>query len=230
MAADEVSELLESYATALGPDADDVIEEMGAQARREGFPYVGPAVGGWLAMCARFADAERVFEFGSGFGYSAYWFARELPEDGQVVLTEIDADELDQAREYLERGGLADRAAFEHGDAIETVDDYEGPFDVVLIDCQKERYAEAFEAVRDKVAPGGIVAADNAVAGGTIDAGDLLTYFESGGTDAGALEEADMNEMTRGIAHYLETVGSDDAFETTLLPLGEGVAVSQREW
>jgi len=226
----EISEFLESYATALGPESDDIIEEMGAHARREGFPYVGPAVGGWLAMCARFADAERVFEFGSGFGYSAYWFARELPEDGQVVLTEIDADELDQAREYLDRGGVADRAAFEHGDAIETVESYDGPFDVVLIDCQKERYAEAFEAVRDKVAPGGIVAADNAVAGGTIDAGDLVAYFEDTNGGEGDLAEAEMNEMSRGIAAYLETVREDEAFETVLLPVGEGVAVSHCEW
>ncbi|WP_123533153.1 O-methyltransferase [Halosimplex salinum] len=233
MADYEISEFLESFATALGPESDEVIEEMGAQARREGFPYVGPAVGGWLAMCARFADADRVFEFGSGFGYSAYWFARELPADGEVVLTEIDADELDQAREYLARGGLADRAAFEHGDAIETIESYDGPFDVVLIDCQKERYAEAFEAVRDKVAPGGIVAADNAVAGGSIDAGDLRAHFEDGGADAGSGEATDgpeMDAMTRGIADYLEAVRGDEAFETTLLPLGEGVAVSQREW
>jgi len=230
MSADELPELLESYATALGPDSDELVEEMGAQARREGFPYVGPAVGGWLAMCARFADAERVFEFGSGFGYSAYWFARELPEDGQVVLTEIDADELDQAREYLDRGGLADRAAFEHGDAIETVESYDGPFDVVLIDCQKERYAEAFEAVREKVAPGGIVAADNAVAGGTIDAGDLLAHFEDNDDGEGTLDEAEMTEMSRGIAEYIETVRGDEAFETALLPVGEGVAVSHREW
>ena len=222
----EISEFLESYATALGPESDDVIEEMGAQARREGFPYVGPAVGGWLAMCARFADADRVFEFGSGFGYSAYWFARELPENGQVVLTEIDEDELDQAREYLDRGGLADRAAFEHGDAVETIESYDGPFDAVLIDCQKERYAEAFEAVRDKVAPGGIVTADNVVAGGSIDAGDLHEYFAADGDATGT---GPMDGMTEGIAGYLDAVQGDDAFETTLLPLGEGVSVSHRE-
>jgi len=230
MSADELPDLLESYATAIGPAADEIIDEMGAQARREGFPYVGPAVGGWLAMCARFADAERVFEFGSGFGYSAYWFARVLPVDGEVVLTEIDADELDQAREYLERGGLADRAAFEHGDAIEIVEAYDGPFDVVLIDCQKERYAEAFEAVREKVAPGGIVAADNAVAGGSIDAADLLAYFEDDRDATDAETAVDLNAMSRGIADYLEAVRADPEFETSLLPLGEGVAVSQREW
>ncbi|QPV63844.1 O-methyltransferase [Halosimplex litoreum] len=228
MADYEIAEFLESYATALGPEPDAILDEMGEQARDEGFPYVGPAVGGWLAMLARFADAERVFEFGSGFGYSAYWFARELPEDGEVVLTEIDAGELEQAREYVDRGGLADRASFEHGDAIETIDAYEGPFDVVLIDCQKERYAEAFEAVREKVAPGGIVAADNVVAGGSIDAGDLRAYCEDGGGEGGA-DRSGMNGMTEGIADYLDAVEADDAFETTLLPLGEGVAVSQRE-
>jgi caffeoyl-CoA O-methyltransferase len=211
---------VEAYATAIGPDTDPLLAEMGDQADREEFPYVGPAVGGWLAMLARFADARRVFEFGSGFGYSAYWFARELPADGEVVLTEVDADELDQAREYFERADVDATAQFEHGDAIDTIEEYDGPFDVVLIDNEKHRYAEAFEAVREKVAPGGIVAADNAVAGGTIDVADLRAYFQG--------ESADLNDMTAGIAEYVETVRAAEDFETALLPLGEGVAVSQR--
>jgi predicted O-methyltransferase YrrM len=221
MAANEVPEPLAQYCRAIGPLPDDVLSSMDAKAEREGFPHVGPEVGGWLAMLARMADAERVFEFGSGFGYSAYWFARELPADGEVVLTEIDADEFDEARDFLERGGLADRARFEHGDAIDIVDSYDGPFDVVLVDNEKHRYAEAFEAVRGKLAPGGIVAADNAVAGGSIEMTDLLAHFEG--------ESVAMNESTRGMAEYLETVNEDPAFETVLLPLGEGVAVSHRQ-
>jgi predicted O-methyltransferase YrrM len=242
-----VPETIEAYAAAIGPGTDELIDEMGAQAESEGFPYVGPAVGGWLAMCARFADAERVFEFGSGFGYSAYWFARALPADGEVVLTEVDADELDQAREYMARGGYDDIATyelgdedelddareyferadvdptprFELGDAIETIEAYDGPFDVVLVDNEKDRYAEAFESVRDKVAPGGIVAADNATAGGSIDAEALRAHFEG--------EAVDLDSMSAGIAEYVETVRADPEFETVLLPLGEGVAVSQRQ-
>ncbi|MFB6074491.1 MAG: O-methyltransferase [Haloarculaceae archaeon] len=218
--APQLPDVLADYAEAIGPEPDDVLREMGAQAEREGFPHVGPGVGGWLALLARLTDAERIFEFGSGFGYSAYWFARELPADGEIVLTEIDADELEQAREYLARGDLADRARFEHGDAIETIEDYEGPFDVVLIDNEKHRYAEAFEAVRDKVAPGGVIAADNAVAAGSIVTEDLLAHFSG--------EAVEMNETTAGIAEYLEAVRSDPAFETALLTLGEGVAVSVR--
>ena len=211
---------LEAYGRAIGPEPDDVIAEMDEKADRKGFPTVGPAIGGWLSMLARLVDARRVFEFGSGYGYSAYWFARELPADGEIVLTEVDADELDEAREYLDRGGFVDIARFEHGDAIDVIDTYDGPFDAVLIDNEKHRYREAFEAVRPKVAPGGVVVADNVVEGGTIEFETIMAYAEGA--------DVSMNEMTAGIADFLDTVAADPDFETTLLPFGEGLAVCHR--
>jgi len=213
-------EVTEQFARSLAPEPDAVIDEMDAKADREGFPTVGPAVGGWLRLLARLVDAERVFEFGSGFGYSAYWIAEALPADGEIVLTEVDADELAEAREFLDRGGYADRAAFEHGDAIGTIQAYDGPFDLVLIDNEKHRYREAFEAVRGKVPVGGVVAADNAVEAGPLDFEGVRALL--------AGETVEANEMTRGIADYLGHVRDEPEFETGLLPLGEGVAVSVR--
>jgi predicted O-methyltransferase YrrM len=218
---DVVPDEIQRFARAIGPEPDEVVEEMDEHADREGFPTVGPEVGGWLQLLAELVDARRVFEFGSGFGYSAYWFARALPPEGEVVLTEVDADELDQARAYLERGGYADQARFEHGDAIETVEAYDGPFDVVLIDNEKHRYVEAFESVREKVARGGVVLADNAMTAGVVDFDALLAAREGGAPG--------MNEHTRGVADYLDRVDADPEFETVLLPLGEGVAVSRRD-
>ncbi|ACV48268.1 MULTISPECIES: O-methyltransferase [Halomicrobium] len=217
---DPLPDVTEEFARTLAPGRDDVIRAMDERADREGFPTVGPAVGGWLRLLARAVDAERVFEFGSGYGYSAYWVASAIPADGEIVLTEIDADELDDARENLAAGGFEDRAHFEHGDAIETVDAYDGPFDLVLIDNEKDRYAEAFEAVREKVAPGGIVAADNAIEAGPIDFEDVRALLAGDAVDATA--------SSHGIADYLATVRDDPDFETSLLPLGEGMAVSIR--
>ncbi|MDS0282962.1 O-methyltransferase [Haloarcula onubensis] len=211
-------DVTEQFARSLAPDPDDIVAEMDERADREGFPTVGPAVGAWLRLLARLTDAERVFEFGSGFGYSAYWMAPAV--GGELVLTEIDEAELDSAREYFERGGYADRAAFEHGDAIDIVDEYEGPFDVVLVDNEKDRYTEAFDAVREKVPVGGVVAADNAVEAGPLDFDDIRALL--------AGESVDASDASRGIADYLATVRSDPDFETGLLPLGEGVAVSVR--
>ena len=138
---------VETFAEAVGPRPDGVLREMDDRAAETGFPTVGPAVGGWLQQLAGLVGAERVFEFGSGFGYSAYWFARGLPADGEVVLTEVDADELADAREYVARGDFGVEAHFELGDAIETVEEYEGPFDVVLVDNEKDHYVEALAAV-----------------------------------------------------------------------------------
>lgn len=220
MSDDIVPAATAEFARALGPEPDDVIEEMDAQADAEGFPTVGPAVGGWLQLLAGTVDAARVFEFGSGFGYSAYWFARALPADGEIVLTEVDEDELDQAREYMARGGFDEVARFELGDAIETVEEYDGPFDVVLIDNEKHRYREAFEAVREQVPVGGLVVTDNAMTAGVVDF-DALRALVAG-------EDVEANEHTTGVYEYLDRVGDDPAFETGLLPLGEGVAVSRR--
>jgi caffeoyl-CoA O-methyltransferase len=210
------------FVAATAPEPDALAREMDAYADEQGFPHVGPAVGGTLRLLARLVDAKRVFEFGSGFGYSAYWWAQALPDDGEVVLTEFDADELDDAREFMTRGGFEDLARYEHGDAMDAIERYDGPFDAVLIDHQKERYADAFHAVRDKVPTGGVVVADNAVTAGIVDFDALLAHVAD---DAGLDGES---EATRGIAEYLHTVRADDAFETIVLPLGEGIAVSYR--
>ena len=203
--------------SAVSPEPTEVQREMAAYADELGFPIVGPDAGAVLRTLARLTDADRVFEFGSGFGYSASWFLRGGA--GHVVLTEFDADELEAARDFLGRAGCADRATFEHGDAVAIVEDYDGPFDVVLVDHQKHRYAEAFERVRGKVRPGGVVVADNLTS--PVDLGALLAYVEG---EAGRPTD----EMTGGIADYLDAVGDDPAFETVVIPVEEGLAVSVR--
>ncbi|MFC6724666.1 O-methyltransferase [Halobium palmae] len=216
-----VADATRRYLRGVGPDHDEIQAEMADYADENGFPIVGPEAGGVLQLLARLTDAESAFEFGSGYGYSAYWFLRGM-DGGRVVLTEFDEAELDMAREFFDRAGFASRATFEHGDAVSIVDDHEGPFDLVLVDHQKERYAEAFERVRDKVAPGGVVVADN-VMRGPIDFEALVAYVD--GDDA-ALDGHD--EKTRGIADYLDAVRAADGFETVALPVGEGIAVSTR--
>lgn len=219
MTADVVPSEVKQLAELIGPEPDEVIEAMEHHADEQGFPTVGPEVGAWLSVLARTADADRIFEFGSGFGYSAYWFARGMTEDGHIVLTEIDEDELDQAQEYFERGAIADRASFEHGDAIEIVERYDGPFDIVLIDNEKGRYREALQAVESKLRPGSLVLADNAITAGVIDRDDVIALL------AGESVET-ATEASRGIAEYLDYVRGNDRLDTALLPAGEGVAVS----
>ncbi|MFC7045262.1 O-methyltransferase [Halobacteriaceae archaeon GCM10025711] len=199
-------------------DADPVLESMEAYADERSFPIVGRDVGRFLRLVARMVDAERVFEFGSGFGYSAYWFGQALPADGSIVLTDYDDQNVASARTFLERAGIADRAEFVVGDAMDAFPDHDGPFDVVLVDHDKERYVDAFEMARDELTDGGVVVADNMMAGPVTP--DQVV--------AGLSGDADLDVTTRGIVDYIERVRDDPAFETSFLPLGEGIAVSYR--
>ncbi|GAA5049010.1 O-methyltransferase [Haladaptatus pallidirubidus] len=215
---DILPEETERFVRAALPEASETQKAM--EERGEGFPTVGREVGQFLRLLAHAVDVERIFEFGSGFGYSAYWFADALPEDGEIVLTEYDADELHEARQFLESAGVADRAIFENGDAMDTIERHDGPFDVVLIDHNKDGYPEALKAVRDKVAPGGVIVADNAMVSGIQDFDAILAALEG--------DDPELDEDSRGIAEYLLTMREDEAFETSVIPLGEGIAVSYR--
>lgn len=208
------------FVRAMTPKTDAVLEEMTSDDVADGFPIVGPEVGATLRLLARLADTRRAFEFGSGRGYSAYWFAPAVPADGEMVLTDFEEANLEKARAYFERGGYADRARFEAGDALETYRSLDGPWDFVLVDNLETEYVETFELVREDVPAGGVVCADNVMTGPAVEE-DLALAALEGDPDWDA-----MDENTRGVVEYLQLVRDDEDFETTLLPVGEGLAVS----
>ncbi|MEE6211479.1 O-methyltransferase [Salarchaeum sp. III] len=197
------------------PDTDPVLAEMTEYGHDEHFPIVGPDAGRFLRLLARLVGAERVFEFGSGFGYSAAWFADALPADGELVLTDFDPENLEKAREFLERTGDAEKCAFEAGDAFETFDAHDGPYDIVFVDCQKTRYADALDRAVPELRDGGLVVADN-VLDGPASPAELRDAF--GGNPP--------SDTAAGIAKYVEKAG-EEPFETAIVPLGEGLAVSR---
>lgn len=215
-----VPNALQTFLERTTPEPTVIQQEMAEHGHEIGFPIIGPAAGGTCLVVARLVGARSVFECGSGFGYSATWFGRALPPTGRMVLTDRDPDHLKQARSYLERAGLADRAAFEAGDALEIVDRDPGPFDIVLLDHEKRRYTNGFETVRDKIDPGGAVIADNILSG--------AVEFETVRRLVEGDELADPDANSAGIATYLGRVGEDPAFETVVLPVGNGLAVSVR--
>src|SRR5258705_13183017 len=94
------------------------------------FPIVGRASGRFLELAARSIGARRVMELGSGYGYSAYWFARAVGPTGTVVCTEGSADNAALAEGYLSRAGFWDQVTYRVGDALTGFAQESGDFDV----------------------------------------------------------------------------------------------------
>jgi predicted O-methyltransferase YrrM len=187
---------------------DPVLVEMEERAKRERFPIIGPLVGRFVHQMALTIGARDVFELGSGFGYSTWWFAQAVGQQGRVVHTEGSADRSADAKKYLERSGLASRVTFEVGDALDSIKKYPGPFDIVFIDVDKEGYPRALELARSRVRVGGLILTDNTLWSGRILDGDAT------------------EDSTRGVIKYdQEAFGAPDLF-TTIIPLRDGVAMS----
>ena len=200
---------IESYLAELQPEPDPIRAEMERLATERDFPIVGPQVGSLLAILTLAMGAGRILELGSGFGYSALWFARALPEDGSVQLTDFSQAALDEARGFLDRAGQAHKARFHQGDGLDTASGLEGPFDIIFNDIDKEHYPEVVDRAVALLRPGGLLVTDNALWYGKPADPDIR--------DDGA---------TEGVREYNRRVMSHPALRTVILPLRDGVAVS----
>ena len=140
----------EYMASRLARFDEPVLREMEAEGAERGFPIVGRNVGVTIEVLARSIGARRVMELGSGFGYSAYWFARAVGPGGEVHCTDGDQANVDAGRAYLERAGLGDRVTYHVGDALTALASLEGAFDIVFCDIDKPGYPDAWRAACDR--------------------------------------------------------------------------------
>lgn len=200
---------IESYLASLQPEPDPIQAEMERLATERDFPIIGPQVGALLALLTRSSGARRVLELGSGFGYSALWFTRALPEDGSVQLTDFSQAALDEARGFLERAGQASKARFHAGDGLDAAAGLEGPFDIIFNDIDKEYYPEVIDRSVDLLRPGGLLVTDNA-----------LWYGKP------ADPEIRDDEATEGVREYNRRVMAHPELSTVIVPLRDGVALS----
>ena len=204
---DIVHPRIDAYLRSLTPRPDAVREEMERIAEAQRFPIIGPAVGQHCYVLARALGAKRVFECGSGFGYSTWWFANAVGEGGEVHHTDGSLGNSSQARDFLTRAGLAARVRFHVGDAREILARTQGPFDIIFNDIDKEGYPEVFPLVREKLRVGGLFITDNMLWFGRV--------LQPG-------EDAD----TKGIQELTRLLTEADDFVTTLVPIRDGVTVS----
>jgi caffeoyl-CoA O-methyltransferase len=206
---------VEDYIRGLLAGHDEpVLLEMEAEGKERGFPIIGRMVGVAVELLARSIGARRVFELGSGFGYSAYWFTRAVGPGGEVHLTDGDPDNETKAVDYLGRAGLHDRVTFHVGDAVTSLNATSGEFDIVYCDIDKHGYPAAWRAARDRIRPGGLWICDNTLWSGRV-------------TDAPGLED-NRPEWTAAIKEHNSAVASDPDFLATILPIRDGVMVALR--
>jgi caffeoyl-CoA O-methyltransferase len=160
-----------------------------------------------LAVTSR---AMRVLEVGTFTGVGALSLAAVLPPGGRVTTLEIDEANAAAARRNIEASSYADRIELIVGDAKESLQRLDGPFDLVWIDAWKSDYPAYYDLVVPKLAPTGLIAADN--------------LFR----DGAALDQAVHDPSTDGIREFARRVQDDTRMHNVLLTIGDGVMLAWR--
>jgi predicted O-methyltransferase YrrM len=187
---------------------DDLLREVRADIAQRGPQIqVSAEAGRLLALLVRAAGATRVLEVGTLFGYSGIWMARELPADGHLDTIEIEQLHADAAKHWFERAGLAERVTVHRGAGADVLATLPGPYDVAFIDADKVGYPAYARLALERLRPGGIVIADNAIRHGRI-------------VEAGVSADND------GIRKLHDLLAGDSNLVATTVPVGDGLALA----
>jgi predicted O-methyltransferase YrrM len=198
---------------ATGRPLHPVLTEMEGVAEAESIPILRRDSGRMLAVLA--ADRRRVIEVGTAIGYSTLWMALALPTDGSIVTIDPDRARTDRARDFWRRAGVPDnRISVVNAPALEafagSARELGGPFDLAFIDAIKGEYLGYLAALMDRLAPGAYVVADNVLWSGRTSG--AMPSRPGDGSDA--------------LREFCARVSADPAFETAILPIGDGLLVA----
>ena len=203
---------LHEYLDTLVPPRPPELKAMEEEAARTRFPIVGPAAGHLCYLLTRMLGARRVFEMGSGFGYSTAWFARAVLENGGGKVFHVVWDEelSKRAKTHLRTLGLDALIEYRVGEAVDVLRTADGPFDVIFNDINKEGYPASLPVIASKLRTGGLLIVDN-----------MLWH-------ARIFDKGDRSETTEGVRQFTKTIIADPRWISTVIPIRDGLLLAWR--
>lgn len=163
-----------------------------------------------LSMLSKIIYPKNILEIGTYTGYSAICLAEGLQKDGELHTIDLNEELVHMQRAYFDKSGYGKQIIQHTGDALNIIPSFNIKFDLVFIDAEKVSYDKYFEAVIQKIRPGGIILSDNVLWSGKV--------VES-------LNPKD--KATKILLDYNQKLKEDPRVETVLLPIRDGLTLSR---
>jgi caffeoyl-CoA O-methyltransferase len=206
---------IHEYLMAHGPVLDDVqrslIEATNALGPISGM-QIAPEQGAFMTLLTRLVDARFAVEVGTFTGYSSICVARGLAPGGRLLCLDVSEEWTAIAREHWATAGLEDRIELRLGPAADTLRDLpaDPPIDIAFIDADKGGYRTYYDAIVERLRPGGLVLLDNVLWGGAV------------------VDPANAEAETTAIRAVNDHVAADDRVEAVMLPISDGLTIARR--
>jgi len=212
---------VQEFLATLVPQREAEMLAMEKYAQETRFPIIGPAAGYYCYQVARMIGAKSVLEMGSGYGYSTAWFARAVKEtsagqvqgDGGGVVHHIvwDAKLSEMAAGHLSRLGYGDLVRYHVAEAVETLRQIPGPFDLIFNDIEKQDYPASLPLIKEKLRVGGVLIIDNILWSGRI------------------FDKTDSSPATQGVRAFTKAITGDPDWIVSLAPVRDGMIVAYKK-
>ena len=203
----------QDYLTSLVPPREQELQEMEAYAEKHNFPIIGPACGYYCYQLARMIGAKSIFELGSGYGYSTAWFSKAVQENGGGVVhhTVWDEELSKSAASHLLKLGFADIVQYHIAEAVESLRQESGPFDIIFNDIDKNAYPASLGVVKEKLRSGGLLIIDNMLWSGRI------------------FDGKDISPATEGVREFTRRITTDKDWIVSLAPMRDGMIIAYKK-
>lgn len=172
----------------------------------------GHLQGRFLSFISKLKQPKLIVEIGTYTGYSALCLAEGLPKDGKLISIDVNEETSALAQTYVSKSGLSDQIQLVVADAKEYITTIKEPIDLVFIDADKKNYLHYYHLIIDKLAPGGLVIADNVLWSGKI-----------------TMPESAMDKETLALHQFNQFIQEDNRVENLLLPIRDGLMVVRKK-
>lgn len=207
-----VDQRIEEYIRGLIPRRSEAMEALKEYADNYLVPIVHPEVGTLLRVLCTLHQPKRILEVGTAIGYSALLMDDACGGRVQIDTLELNPEMVLQARKNIDAFQASDRITVHEGDGAELLETMTGPYDLIFIDAAKGQYLEYLSRVIPLMKTGTLLVSDNVLFKGMVATNELLVRRKI--------------TLVKRLRSYLKIIMDHKLMESTVIPVGDGVALS----
>lgn len=211
-----VNERITAFINSLEAPGSEISEQIRKEALADRVPIIRSETASLLKFFVSFKQPMRILEVGTAVGYSAIIMGEAMPEGAAITTIEKYEPRIPIARENFRRAGKEDAITLLEGDAMEWLARLTGPYDLIFMDAAKGQYIHFFPEIMRLLADGGLLISDNILQDGDV----MESRF--------AVTRRNRTIHSR-MREYLYTLKHTEGLVTSLIPMGDGVAVSTKK-
>ena len=208
-----VDERMVTYIRSLEVPESAVIEAIEQEALRDRVPIIRKEMQSFLKVLLMIKRPMRILEVGAAVGFSSILMSEYMPEGGHITTIENYDKRIPIARANFKRAGKEEQIDLIEGDALEVMHGLEGPYDLIFVDAAKGQYIHYLPEVMRLLGTDGVLVSDN-----VLQEGDIIESRV-------AVERRNRTIHSR-MREYLYELKHHDQLQTSIIPLGDGVALS----